>query len=128
MLTRNLAVRAHRHALRLDPDRHVAKPFALVDVDDRHRVVILIGDIQNLAGGVLDEELGVRPGGKRADDFAGRSVDDLDRVVVADRDKDEFLIFVISMPRGRWPTLMVRTTCHLSVSMTETVLLFSFDT
>jgi hypothetical protein len=35
---------------------------------------------------------------------------------------------VNSMPRGRWPTLMVLVTVHLSVSMTETVLLFSFDT
>ena len=80
------------HALRLDPDRHVAKPCALVDVDDRHRVVVLIGDVENLAGGVLDEQLGVGPGGKRADDFVGLGVDHLDRVVVADRDKDEFLI------------------------------------
>ena len=30
------------------------------------------------------------------------------------------------MPRGRWPTLMVRTTSHLVVSMIETVLLFAF--
>ena len=35
---------------------------------------------------------------------------------------------VNSMPRGRWPTLMVLMTAHLSVSITETVLLFSFDT
>src|SRR3981189_2063971 len=35
---------------------------------------------------------------------------------------------VNSMPRGRWPTLMVLATVQLSVSMTETVLLFSFDT
>ena len=35
---------------------------------------------------------------------------------------------VNSMPRGRWPTLMVLVTAHLSVSITETVLLFSFDT
>src|SRR3954453_18320688 len=35
---------------------------------------------------------------------------------------------VNSMPRGRWPTLMVLITAHLSVSINETLLLFSFDT
>ncbi|MGY4357608.1 hypothetical protein ACVW0J_004101 [Bradyrhizobium sp. i1.7.7] len=35
---------------------------------------------------------------------------------------------VKSMPRGRWPTLMVLVTVQLSVSITETVLLFSFET
>ena len=30
--------------------------------------------------------------------------------------------------RGRWPTLMVLVTVQLSVSITETVLLFSFET
>src|SRR5215813_10993 len=35
---------------------------------------------------------------------------------------------VSSMPRGRWPTLMVLTVSILSVSITLTVLLFSFDT
>src|ERR1700704_1990785 len=35
---------------------------------------------------------------------------------------------VNSMPRGRWPTLMVLVTVQLWVSMTDTVLLFSFDT
>src|SRR5882757_8503815 len=33
-----------------------------------------------------------------------------------------------SMPRGRWPTLMVFVTVQLSVSITVTVLPFSFDT
>jgi hypothetical protein len=32
------------------------------------------------------------------------------------------------MPRGRWPTLIVFTTVNLSVSITLTVLLFSFET
>ncbi len=35
---------------------------------------------------------------------------------------------VNSMPRGRWPTLIVLVTVQLSVSITETVLLFSFET
>ena len=35
---------------------------------------------------------------------------------------------VNSIPRGRWPTLMVLMTIHLSVSITDTVLLFSFET
>jgi Trk K+ transport system NAD-binding subunit len=56
-------------------------------------------------------------------------VDHLDRVVVADRDQHVSLIACVnSMPRGRWPTLMVRVTSHLSVSITDTVLLFSFET
>src|SRR4051794_14192681 len=35
---------------------------------------------------------------------------------------------VKSMPRGRWPTLIVLVTVQLSVSITDTVLLFSFET
>jgi len=35
---------------------------------------------------------------------------------------------VNSMPRGRWPTLIVAVTVQVSVSITDTVLLFSFDT
>src|ERR1700746_3131466 len=35
---------------------------------------------------------------------------------------------VTSMPRGRWPTLIVFTASNRSVSMTVTVLAFSFDT
>jgi len=34
---------------------------------------------------------------------------------------------VNSMPRGRWPTLMVAVTVHVSVSITETVLPFSLE-
>src|ERR1043166_4855408 len=58
----DLAVRAHAHAFRLDADLHVAEAPAPLDVDDRHRIVVLVGDVECLAGRVLDEQLRVGTG------------------------------------------------------------------
>jgi hypothetical protein len=58
----------------------------------------------------------------------GRGVDHLDRVVVADRDQHELAVpgeFDAARPLA---DLDGFGDGHLSVSITETVLLFSFDT
>src|SRR5207247_9852050 len=72
------------HALRLDADLDLAETGALFDVDDGHRVVVLVGDVEDLAGSIEDEQFGIRARGQRIDDLLLRNVADLDAVVVAD--------------------------------------------
>ena len=60
----DLAVRADRHALGLDADLDVADASALLEIDDGDRVVVLVGDVEDLAGGILGEQL--RDRGRRA--------------------------------------------------------------
>src|SRR5262249_20274462 len=62
------------------------------NVDDRHRVVVLIGDVKELAVMSRGEKFRIRAGRKRAGDCIGVRVDQLYRVVVAARDHDVFLI------------------------------------
>ncbi len=91
-IDQKLAVRADRHAFRLDPDLHVADARAFGDVDDGHGVVVLVGDIEGLAGGVLHEQLGIRAGGQGVDHLPGRGVDHLDGIVIADRHHHELAV------------------------------------
>ena len=65
--TSDLRIRADRHALGLDADRDLAGRHALVDIDDGHHRVVLVGDVEQLAGGIERELLGIRAGGQ----FAG---------------------------------------------------------
>ena len=88
----DLAVRADRHALGFDADLNVAEARALLEIDDRHRVVVLVGDIENLAGGILGEQFGIGAGGQGVHHLSGCGVDHLDRVVVADRDQHELAV------------------------------------
>ncbi len=85
----DLAVRADGHALGLDADLDVAEARALLDIDDGHRVVVLVGDVEDLAVGIEGEQFGVRTGGQGVDDLLLGDVDHLDGVVVADRDEHE---------------------------------------
>ena len=81
-----------RHALGLDADLDVAEAGALFEIDDGHRVVVLVGDVEHLAGGILREQFGIGPGGQGVDDLLGLGVDHLDGVVVADRDHHELAV------------------------------------
>src|SRR5262249_4940208 len=51
------AVRTETHAFRLDPDLHLAERSAPLQVDDRDRVVVLIGHIEDLDRLILREQL-----------------------------------------------------------------------
>lgn len=69
-----------------------SKGRAALDIDHGNGVVVLVGNVENLAGRVLHEQLGIRPGGQGADDLLGRGVDYLDCVVVANRDQYELVV------------------------------------
>src|ERR1700722_17823281 len=77
----------------LSPVLYRAEPGAPFDIDDRDGVVILVGDVENPARRVLDEELRIGARRQRVDDLVRLGVDHLDGVVVADRDQHVFLIF-----------------------------------
>src|SRR5207253_10299564 len=83
-IDQDLAVGADGHALRLDADLNLAETGTLFDIDDGHRVVVFVGDVEDLAGSIEDEQFGIRARGQRIDDLLLRNVDDLDAVVVAD--------------------------------------------
>ena len=83
-IDQDFAVRADGHALRLDADLDLAEAGALLDVDDRHRVVVFVGDVEDLAVSIEGEQFGVRAGGQGIDHLLLRNVDDLNAVVVAD--------------------------------------------
>src|SRR5947199_1410878 len=83
-IDQGLAVRADGHALGLDADLDLAETGTLFDIDDGHRVVVFVGDVEDLAGSIEGEQFGVRSGWQRIDDLLLRNVDDLNAVVVAD--------------------------------------------
>ena len=101
---------------------------ALFEIDHGHRVVVLVGDIEHLAGGVLGEQFRVGPGGQGVDHRLRLGVDHLDGVVVADRDHHELAVARELDAARPLADLDGLVTVHLSVSITDTVLLFSFDT
>ena len=81
-----------RHAFRLDADLDVTDADALFEIDDGHRVVVLVGDIKDLAGGILGEQFRIGTGGQAVHHLLGRGIDHLDLVVIADRDQHEFAV------------------------------------
>src|SRR4030095_356347 len=82
------------HALRLDADLDLAEAGAFFDVDDRHRVVVFVGDVEDLAGSIEGEQFGIRAGGQGIDHLLLRNIDDLNAVVIADGDEHK-----LSVPR-----------------------------
>ena len=64
-----LAVRTNPHAFRLDADLHLAKAAALLHVDDRDGIVVLVGDVEDLAGRILGEQFGIGARGQYGDDL-----------------------------------------------------------
>ena len=70
----------------------LAERNAPLQVDDRDRVVVLVGHVEYLARGILREQLGIRTRGQRGYDLVGSYVDHFYRVVVSDGHKDEFLV------------------------------------
>ena len=62
------------------------RTLPLLDVDDGDEVVVLVGDVQRIAGGMQDEQLGVGAGRQRLHHLKGLGVVDLDDVVVAGAD------------------------------------------
>ena len=57
-----------------------------------HRVVVLVGDVEDLAGGIQGEQFGIGPGGQGVHHLLRRGVDHLNGVVVADRDHHELAV------------------------------------
>ena len=88
----SLAIGTEAHAFRLDPDLDLAERNAPLHVDDRDRVVVLVGHVEYLARGILREQLGIRTRGQRGCDLVGSYVDHLYRVVVSNSHKNEFLV------------------------------------
>ena len=129
VLIENFSVRAHRHALGLYANLDVAEADALLEIDDRDGVVVLVGDVEDLAVGVLGEQFRIGSRGQGIRRFCLVAVSIIWMVSSSPTATITNLPSrVNSMPRGRWPTLMVSVTVHLSVSITDTVLPFSFDT
>ena len=91
-IDQDLAIRADRHAFGFDADLDVAKPGPLLDIDDGDGVVVLVGDIENFAGGILGKQLGIGAGGQGVHHLQGLGVDHLNGVVVTDRDHHEFAV------------------------------------
>ncbi len=69
------------------PNLDVANLCSPRDVDHGYGIVVLVGDIKDRAGGILNEELRVRARWQRIDHLVLAGADHLDRVVVADRDE-----------------------------------------
>jgi len=88
----SFAIRTETHAFRLDSDLHLAERNASLQVDDRDRVVVLVGHVEDLTRGILCEQLGIRTRGQRGDDLVGSYVDHFYRVVVSNGHKNEFLV------------------------------------
>src|SRR5512144_454863 len=91
-IDQDFSVRTEGHALRLDADLDLAETGALFDVDDRYRVVVFVGDVEDLAVGIQGEQLGVGAGRQGVDDLLLRNVDHLNAVVVADGDEHELAV------------------------------------
>src|SRR5438552_2244346 len=91
-IDQDLAVRAEGHAFRFDADLDVPHADAILEVDDGDRVVVLVGDIEEFAGGILREQFRIGAGGQAVHHLLGRGIDQLDLVVVADRDQHELAI------------------------------------
>ena len=81
-----LLVRADRHTFRLHADGDLGDHVLRLDVDDGHQVVVLVGDVERIAGGIEREKLGVRSGRKRVQFLVGIGVEDPHRVVVGGAD------------------------------------------
>ncbi len=88
----DLSIRTKRHALWLDADLNVTHARAFGDVDDRNGVVILVGDVEDLARGILREQFGVWPGRQTVDHLLRRGVDHLDLVVISHGHQHELAI------------------------------------
>src|SRR5689334_11062770 len=91
-IDQNLAVRTDGHAFGLDTDLYVTDARALFEVDDRDRIVVLIGNVKDLAGGILYEQFRVGAGGQAVDHLLARGINHLNGVVVADRDHHELAV------------------------------------
>src|SRR5262245_8425318 len=79
-------------ALRLLVDRDLRHPGVLFDVHGGHEVVVLVGDVERVAGWMQDEELGVLPGPQGFHELHGLGVVDLHIVVVAGADQQPFVV------------------------------------
>ena len=86
------SVWADRHAFRLDADLNVARACALFNIDDGDGVVVLVGDVENLASLVLDKEFRIGPRGQGVCHLLSGGIDHLDGVIVADRNQHEFAV------------------------------------
>src|SRR6185437_1927622 len=71
---------------------NVAEPGALLEVDDGDGIVVLVGDIEDLAGRVLGKQFRIGTGGQGVVDLLGLGVDHLNGVVIADGDHHELAI------------------------------------
>ena len=87
-----LAVRADRHAFRLDADRHCGEHLVLHHVEHRHLGVVFIGDIERIARGVERELFRVRPRLQRPHQLHRLGVENLDAVFVAGADIERLAV------------------------------------
>jgi len=87
-----LAIRAHRHAFRLDTHIDLRQHFLLVDVDHSHQSVVLVGDVQPFVVGVQGELFGVRAGWQLFDDLPRGQVHHLNGVRVAGADVEQLVV------------------------------------
>jgi hypothetical protein len=76
-------VGADAHAFGLDADRHFAQHFAALDVHDGHERVVLVGDVDDLAGRIERHQLGIGAGFELARHFQRLGIDDIHDVAVA---------------------------------------------
>ena len=56
-----LPVRRNAHSLRLDTDRDLRQHLVRLDIDHSDEVIVLVGDIERIAGWMQNEQFRVRP-------------------------------------------------------------------
>ena len=78
-----LAVGADSDALWLRPDPHFARDLSAIEVEERHRAVVLVGDVQCSAVRAQGEPFGVASGVVQCEAVVGPGVPRLDPVGVA---------------------------------------------
>src|SRR6516165_1917328 len=88
----DLSVGTHAHAFRLDSHLHIADAGAARQVDDGDGVVILVRHVEELAGWILREQLGIRTRGQIGHYLMRGRIDHLHCIVISDRNQNELSV------------------------------------
>ena len=88
----HLAVRADRHAFRLDADGHCGQNLVLHHIEHRHLGVVFIGDIERITRGVERELFRVRPRLQRPHQLHRLRIENFDAIFIAGADIERLAV------------------------------------